>query len=124
MNENFCTSVEQSERLVKIGVEEHTADMYYVLMSNKQPKRLMIKESAMPRNLLNVLPAWSLSALIELLPYFIEHNGQDYVLLMLKDRVVYWRDGCDNLFETDRDNLIDAAIDTIQWVIETNKEEK
>jgi len=123
MNDNICTSVEQSERLVRMGVEERTADMYYVLR-HKQPMRLMVRDGALPHDLLDVLPAWSLSALIEILPYFIENNGQDYVLLMLKDRVVYWRNGCENLFETDRDNLIDAVIDAIEWVIETNKEEK
>lgn len=62
------TSMNQSKRLLEIGISPDTADMYY----NPPPSR-NIPHIGHANTSLIQLPAWSLSALIELLPNSI-HN--------------------------------------------------
>ena len=41
-----------------------------------------------------------------------------YCLMMTSDRVVYWNPNKGNLFETTQDNLLDAVVETLVWLIE------
>lgn len=116
---SICTSVEQSHKLIDMGLAENTADLYYILRRNSEPK-LVLFSSAPPEGFLNEIPAWSLSALINLLPKFIESKGKDYCLLMLSDRVVYWDGNITNLYETTQTNLLDAVVDAILWLLRNN----
>lgn len=114
-NNPLCTTIEQSQRLVDLGIDIETADMYYVLYKNRFP-RLLIKYDSFPNDLLEFTPAWSLSALSDLLPSFIKHKDKDYVLTMLNiGRVVYFNPNEPNLFEADRMTLLDAVVETIEW---------
>ncbi len=116
VNNPICTSLEQSQTLVDLGIDIETADMYYVLYNNHSP-RLNIKYNSFPYDLLKFTPAWSLSALSDLLPSFIKRNDKDYVLTMLNiGRVVYFNPNEANLFEADRMTLLDAVVETIEWV--------
>lgn len=116
-NNPICTGVEQSQRLIGLGLNADTADLYYILRKNSEP-RLALFASSIPNGMLNNLPAWSLSALINQLPQFITAENTDYCLLMTSDRVVYWNPNKDNLFETTQDNLLDAVVETLEWLIE------
>lgn len=116
VNNPICTSLEQSQTLVDLGIDIETADMYYVLYINRSPK-LNIKYNSFPTDLFEFTPAWSLSALSDLLPSFIKRNDKDYVLTMLNiGRVVYFNPNEPNLFEADRMTLLDAVVETIEWV--------
>ena len=115
VNNPLCTTIEQSQRLVDLGIDIETADMYYVLYKNRSP-RLLIKYDSFPNDLLEFTPAWSLSALSDLLPSFIKYNDKEYVLTMLNmGRVVYFNPNESNLFEADRMTLLDAVVETIEW---------
>ncbi|WP_289393429.1 hypothetical protein, partial [uncultured Duncaniella sp.] len=89
----------------------------YILRRNSEP-RLALLASKVPEGMLNSIPAWSLSALINQLPQFINVDNTDYCLMMTTDRVVYWNPNKDNLFETTQDNLLDAIVETLVWLIE------
>ena len=116
----ICTSVEQSQMLLKLGVSEETADLHYTLRWNSEP-RLALFNSALPSGMLKSIPAWSLSALVNLLPPFIKGKQVEYCLMMTAtDRVVYWNPEKDNLFETTQDNLMDAVVETIIWLVNEN----
>lgn len=116
VNNPICTSLEQSQMLVDLGIDIETADMYYVLYNNRPP-RLNIKYDSFPYDLVEFTPAWSLSALTDLLPSFIRQNDKEYVLTMLNiGRVVYFNPKEQNLFEADRMTLLDAVVETIEWV--------
>lgn len=116
----ICTSVEQSKVLIKLGISEETADHCYVLRRNSEP-RLSLLNATLPSGMLNSIPAWSLSALVNLLPPFIEEKQVEYCLTMTTaDRVVYWNPEKDNLFETTQDNLLDAVVETIVWLVNEN----
>lgn len=111
VNNPICTSLEQSQTLVDLGIDIETADMYYVLYNNRSPK-LNIKYNSFPNDLFEFTPAWSLSALSDLLPSFIKRNDKDYVLTMLNiGRVVYSNPNEPNLFEAD------TIINTIDWTL-------
>ena len=116
-NNPICTSVEQSQRLIGLRLDVNKADLYYILRRNSEP-RLALLASKVPEGMLNSIPAWSLSALINQLPQFINADNTDYCLMMTPDRVVYWNPNKDNLFETTQDNLLDAIVETLVWLIE------
>ena len=115
-NNPICTNVEQSQRLIGLGLDADTADMHHILRRNSEP-RLALFAYKVPEGMLNSLPAWSLSALINQLPLFINSGDTDYCLLMTIDRVVYWNPNKGNLFETTQDNLLDAVIEALVWLI-------
>lgn len=116
-NNPICTSVGQSQLLIGLRLDADTADLHYILRKNSEP-RLALLASKVPEGMLNSIPAWSLSALINQLPQFINADNTDYCLMMTTDRVVYWNPNKDNLFETTQDNLLDAVVETLVWLIE------
>lgn len=116
----ICTSVEQFQILIKLGISEDTADLYYTFRRNSEPC-LTLLSTTLPSGMLNNIPAWSLSALVNLLPPLIQENQKDYCLMMTTaDRVVYWNPEYENLFETTQDNLMDAVVETIVWLVKEN----
>jgi hypothetical protein len=61
----ICTTKEQSERLLALGLKKKTADMYYPMeLENELPQ---IADSFFGP-VSNSLPAWSLHRLLSLLP--------------------------------------------------------
>ncbi len=81
----ICTSIEQSKKLIELGIDVNTADMYY-------PNRTDIQyQDALPIGmkhnnflLAQEIPAWSLSALLGILPMHIIINGSIYKFSMVK----------------------------------------
>ena len=61
-----CTSVEQSKRLLALGLKKETADMYHNLSTGiiEVPYTEVELKRELERN--DVIPAWSLHRLIEL----------------------------------------------------------
>lgn len=82
MTTNIATTREQSARLLQCGVDPDTADMYYQTPITVSQKRqgedmLLIKKS--DATLFDTdTPAWSLSALLALLPKEIDIDGYAY----------------------------------------------
>ena len=64
-NSQICTSREQSERLLALGVKPETADC--TLAVGAMGKYVPIAGVAFPRRSPEVLPAWSLHRLIEIM---------------------------------------------------------
>lgn len=118
-NNPICTNVEQSQRLIGLGLDADTADLHYILRRNSEP-HLTLLAFKVSEGMLNSLPAWSLSALINQLPQFFNAENTDYCLMMTSDRVAYWNPNKGNLFETTQDNLLDAVVETLVWLIGTD----
>ena len=106
----ICTTREQSERLLALGLKKETADMCWmygeVLSCN-------------PPELTADIPAWSLHRLIEMMPQIIGH-----LELAVNDAFVgYYENRCES--ETgmywehteESSNLYDNIISTIEWLI-------
>lgn len=126
-NSQICTSVEQSKRLLELGLKPETADMsYYVLDSEPvliigmaQVYRETLKGGKIveTRNA-EIIPAWSLHRLIEILPSGISKIDCYYGLTFDKDIIQYEDYGIDVLKSFgDNPCLYDNIVDCIEWLI-------
>ena len=79
-NSQICTSREQSERLLALGLKKETADMGWVLLDNGEYV-LGIGESCYLD-----IPAWSLHRLIEMMPKNIAIDGDTAYPLQIQKR--------------------------------------
>lgn len=118
----ICTTKEQSERLLELGLKPETADMFYVF-------DYLIKDinGFLPLGDYSQLedgdiPAWSLHRLIELCPEYINIDGYadtSYWIKIYKhdNKIIYENDYDRWIYLGDGDNLFDTFIDCIEWLI-------
>jgi hypothetical protein len=108
-NSQVCTSREQSERLLALGLKPETADMYW------WDGRSWVYDSPFCAD--DEIPAWSLHRLIEMMPSVIYREGRlDYYLNVNRDGVIYDRMGI-ACIEYIYDNLFDNIVLCIEWLI-------
>ena len=118
----ICTTREQSERLLSLGLKKETADMFYDYCKDRigytwylvpKPATLGDKRS---------IPAWSLHRLIEMMPNNI-HKYNDIADLSVSNELVQYRfydvdynhDVCLEHFNDG--TLYNNIIDCIEWLI-------
>ena len=99
-NSQTCTTREQSERLLKLGLKKETADM--AIESDLESTYEVYYISAYPPSKRGI-PAWSLHRLIEMI--------DDECVIHLDNFTIAGR-----LFEV-YDNLYDNIVDCIEWLI-------
>ena len=120
-NSQTCTTREQSERLLALGLKKETADMIYVEVRCTDGS---IEWSATPiMEGLTALdyednwpPAWSLHRMIEMMPEEM-YGG---LLCIFKDSIRYEEAIMDRLeahFEAVGDDMYENAISCIEWLI-------
>lgn len=68
-NSQICTSREQSERLLKLGLKKETADMRYDCIGRMSDTEMIYREKPIIGPVISYydIPAWSLHRLIEIL---------------------------------------------------------
>lgn len=120
-HKRFCTSFEQSERLVKLGLDTLIADCIYI---DNDPGCLFLNDGS------SGTPAWSVQVLADLCNSSIMFRGQLYNLSI--DRVCgrynfrYQYFGLGDLltprviFEVESWYLIDCACETVCWLLENH----
>lgn len=123
----ICTSIEQSKRLIELGIDVNSADMVYHKNLNGT-YNLRVVDNVLKYD----IPAWSLSALLELMPsYLFEfERGIDLNFYPSINRKVWLCSYMPNVIEnmktdkfkhiTHADNLVDAAYEMIIWLKENN----
>jgi hypothetical protein len=111
----ICTTKEQSERLLALGVKAETADMYHYVTSNGTGI------SAMDDNFLPHMDtlAWSLHRLIEIMPQWIHTVDGSFKLTIDQGKLVCYREISDEVqtFVFGHTSLYDSIIDTIEKLI-------
>ena len=117
------TTIEQSCKLIELGLDQSTADMYY-----REWKRATkdIRIAHVGKAGKEDLPALSLSALLELMPVCI--GDDNYFLVIEKDETYLnepiWRISYqhynkeDAIAEQRKALLINAAFEMVCWLIE------
>ena len=91
-NSQICTSREQSERLLALGLKKETADMRYAeyyIGDNFDGPYTQYQLDVCPPLLTQDIPAWSLHRLIEMMPRTIKANDDLFFLLVSKEDVFY-----------------------------------
>lgn len=126
----ICTSIEQSQKLIELEIDVNTADMYYPYSD-----RVCIGKYALPVEwkiglplLSQEIPAWSLSALLGLMPKLYEFendpddggcqpnlckgwdNNQWHIVYRSSIYITEWYD-----------DPIDAAFEMVCWLKENSK---
>lgn len=128
---NNYTSIEQSKKLLELGLGLETADMYYItesLLGGKYIDSPIVgkdKESdEYPEEFSKSVPCWSLGALRNLIPVGIVHNDTT-VLFKNHNRIdgswVYYfvnEDGIITVQFTGSD--LNAAYETVVWLLEND----
>ncbi len=136
MTTNIATTREQSARLLQCGVDPKTADMVWTHFDSdgEQYERLdVMSEDAYEVSSLKPFPAWSLSALLELLPKEIKVDESPYDEVQKYGLLIYpfmsgWQidyQYCENdecqclkcIYDTD---LIEACVKAIEWLTANN----
>ncbi len=140
----ICTIVEQSQKLIELGIDVNTADMMWEYNPDKEV--YWNKPTIIPIDsyiFVNDIPAWSLSALMKLLPSeFTTENEFGKYKYEIKIRKYKLSDDVDlhqiaygsAKFDVDgqysfkdmintgeKEDLLDAAFDMVCWLKENNK---
>ena len=108
---SVCTSREQSEQLLSLGLKKETADMHWAYHSVTATRYIVAHPCD---GVGECIPAWSLHRLIEIVPSTINKmlwfSVTPYTALY--DSVDYIKS-----FDS-KDNIYDNLIDCIEWLIE------
>lgn len=99
-NSAICTTKEQSQRLLDLGLKPETADMAWVCVT-KEGLTQWVMTLNTPKNEPNIdTPAWSLHRLIELGGFNVECKG-----LFLRVTGTYYSESCDKIYDTIIDSI-------------------
>lgn len=125
-NTQICTTIEQSDRLLELGLNDNTADMFHpaqhigkdIVRYSDSPKRVQEEHFEI---FVDDLPAWSLHRLIAIMPDKIKMMSitmawWDFHLQIYKTTVSYIGLRGVTAFNQN-DNLYDNIIDCIEWLI-------
>ena len=102
----ICTSQEQSQRIIELGFDRKSSDMFYWCGEDLRIGGYKAQSEEFD------VSAWSLSALLELIPERIPGTK-----LVIKWDGSYYIEGRDCLC----DNAIDAAFEMVCWLKENGK---
>lgn len=139
-NTQICTTIEQSNKLLELGLKPETSDMHYVRKTMdamgkhidddfKEPRYGNVNSKYAKYAVMNfsnyeTLSAWSLHRLIEMLPFYISlAKGDNRYISILKDSIHYvtfYEDENREITFNDEiggANIYDNIIDCIEWLI-------
>lgn len=136
----ICTSIEQSKKLIELGIDVNTADMCYYYDHNWSNDYIEIPkvwndeyEQFIPESEEDDIPAWSLSALLKLIPKHISrkdkihYDGQTFIPSFkweISPTAIYYTDGNDIMdnvsfgYGENNMELIDAMFKMVCWLKE------
>ena len=118
-NSQICTSREQSERLLALGLKPETADCALFLNGNNEFEQL--SKFGNWEKYADMLPAWSLHRLIEMMPNGLEMQDEEgetweYLFHLSHVEVVYDVYLYERRF-SEMANIYDNLISCIEWLI-------
>lgn len=127
-----CTYVEQTKKLIELGIDINTADLTIIDLPIQGGDRFKFISSRLPNDTFpsitdgksEKVPAWSLSALLGLMPtddkkdeYYVDiESHSDYHIVSYRN---CW-DGCIHL-EYSKESLLNAVFEMVCWLLENKK---
>jgi hypothetical protein len=100
-NSQVCTTKEQSQHLLELGLKPETADMCHTTFyrDNVGYEIIQVRNEKLPL-LSQEIPAWSLHRLIELGCFNVECKG-----IFWKVTGTYFSESCDKIYDTIIDSI-------------------
>lgn len=140
----ICTDIEQSKKLLELGIDVKTADMFWDTLFAKKPEAQVNNHHFIDEyDDEHRVPAWSLSVLMNFLPSEFTEKGEysettyriDIRKYALTDDVdvhqiaygnYYWhedgsRSWSDMIDTGEKEDLLDAAYEMVVWLLENKK---
>ena len=118
----ICTTIEQSKKLVELGIDVNTADMCWLYANGEYFYE--VKDGALDDE---DVYAWSLTALSNfILPYIMDDDGNNYKINISMDGLDRWvayyksDDFSIHICEESED-LIDVIFEMVCWLKEEGK---
>lgn len=136
MNSKICTSIEQSKKLIELGIDVNTADMYYAPDANifvAEPYITTTEDETLIPAYKGVIPTWSLSALLDLMPPYLFEFERGIDLNIYRNlngkgwHCSYMPNTIENMKNdkfkqiTNGDEPVDAAFEMVCWLLENKK---
>ena len=128
-NTQVCTTCEQSERLLALGLKKETVDMYLTrcFVGNNGTPMVFIGTTHKPSTVLfskEDIPAWSLHRLFAMISdadTFVDTDGYEWDSSILVSRQIVKFVAFPVVVQPfNNDNLYDNLIDCIEWLIKEN----
>ena len=124
LNSSVCTSKEQSERLLKLGLKKEISDCYLFEYDKEKYKVIaeswldLIADEKYYSQYKDVcFPAWSLDRLRELIPENIFTGVRNQWHRVMYNGVLTYEEGDDSLVIFREANIYDRCISCIEWLI-------
>lgn len=121
----IATTIEQSKHLLELGLDPKTADMYYLPQVMNEGETLWPIDEGYDLDDADQ-PAWSLSALLEVMPSFIDYKGQKLRLTIEKAGIwnVFYLGTKHRIneiwFNGEYGNPVEPAYKMVCWLLENN----
>jgi hypothetical protein len=133
MKSKICTTIDQCKKLLDLGIDINTADLTVTNYPLQDGSRFDFICCKLPNDTFpsitdgksEKIPAWSLSALLGLMPFHIIENNNRFGFYQVKGfnkqgetyRFGYKTNNDSFLFETSWHNdIIDAAFEMVCWL--------
>ena len=140
----ICTDIEQSKKLLELGINVKTADMFWYTLFAKKPEAQVNNHHFIDEyDDEHRVPAWSLSVLMNFLPSEFTEKGEysettyriDIRKYALTDDVnihqiaygnYHWHDDgshswSDMINSGEKEDLLDAVFQMVCWLLENKK---
>lgn len=133
MKNKICTSIEQSKKLIELGIDVNIADMYWEYDTFQKFYRLELFEDGFPKTITkDDIPAWSLSALLKIIPSPLSFGYTSDCLFSLKKFPTFPKDKSTQNFRFFADypqsinsftekEPVDAVFKMLVWLKENKK---
>lgn len=114
----ICTSREQSEKLLTLGLKKETADCIHFHTKEKGWEILVLEEGDTAKYVEGFeIPAWSLDRLRELIPENIITGVRNQWHRVMYNSVLTYEEGDDSLVSFSGGSIYDRFISCIYWLI-------
>lgn len=116
----ICTSIEQSKKLIELGIDVNTADMCYRIVAYNPDDTHIYQPYCFIGTLESDISAWSLTTLLKMLPLptleetmITTTETKWKCTIYCKSHAKYWSEL--------HDDAIDAAFEMVCWILENEK---
>ncbi|MBR1379708.1 MAG: hypothetical protein IJ557_11350 [Bacteroidaceae bacterium] len=125
------TSIEQSKKLLELGLSPENADMFYeLIMTDDHDVHYKIPQLRcdMQKSNSTDIPCWSIGALLESAPKYFSESNHQFVQTISYDHIMrlyyfiyrdYQHGGRSKTISSNK-NLFDGAFEMVVWLLEND----